>query len=139
MKTIAVLTDFSERSEHAAMYAVNIAKKIKADVLLYNAFMVPASSYNASQSAWPVEDYDEVKKSTQRKLVALSKKLENELREVSFPGAYLPEISYQCEEGAIANNIADLEENKNIVLIVLATHGADDVSAFMLGNNCRQI
>jgi len=137
MKTIAVLTDFSERSEHAAVYALQIAKKIKADILLYNAFMTPATA--DTQTAWPAEDYDEIKTYTQRKLNALSRKLEDELREKSFPGSYLPAINYQCEEGVIANNIADLEENKNIVLIVLATHGADDVSAFLMGNNCRQV
>jgi len=139
MKTIAVLTDFSKRSEHAALYALQIATKIKADVLLFNAFLVPAETLDGNHHAWPVEDYDEVEKSTEKKLIALSRQLENELREKSFPGAHLPSISYQCEEGAIANNIAGLEENKNIVLMVLATHGIDDVSAFLMGNNCRQI
>ncbi|HEY8783539.1 MAG TPA: universal stress protein [Mucilaginibacter sp.] len=139
MKTIAVLTDFSRRSEHAAMYALHIARKIKADVLLYNAFLVPASSPHAADHGWPAEDYDEIKKSTEKKLNALARKLKNELKEDSFPWNYLPAINYQCEEGAIANNIAELEEDKSLVLIVMATHGTDDISAFMMGNNCRQV
>jgi nucleotide-binding universal stress UspA family protein len=139
MKTIAVLTDFSRRSEHAALYALHLAQKIKADVLLFNAFQVPAETLNSRRNAWPVEDYDEIEESTEKKLKALRIKLENEVKEKSFPGTHLPAVSCQCEEGAIANNIASLEENKNIVLIVLATHGVDKVSAFLMGNNCRQI
>ncbi len=139
MKTIAVLTDFSKRSEHAAMYALQLAKKIKADILLFNAFMVPAEKSNGKQSAWPPEDYDEVQKKTKKRLIALRGKLEGELEEKSSPGAYLPAISYQCEEGAVANNIAGLEENRDIVLMILATHGADDISAFLMGNNCSQV
>ncbi len=55
MKTIAVLTDLSERSIHAARYALHLAKKINADVLLFNAFLVPADMVMAAgQIAWPV-------------------------------------------------------------------------------------
>jgi nucleotide-binding universal stress UspA family protein len=139
MKTIAVLTDFSRRSVHAAMFALHLAKKIKADVLLFNAFEVPAYAINSMQIDGPFEDYDEIKNVTENKLISLSRELENEIKGKSIPGTYLPAITCRCEEGAIANNIADIEEDKNVVLIVLATHGADDISAFMMGNNCRQI
>ncbi len=139
MKTIAVLTDFSRRSVHAAMFALHLAKKIKADVLLFNAFEVPAYAVNSTEIAGPFEDYGEIKKITESKLISLSRELENEIMAKSFPGTYLPAITCRCEEGAIANNIADIEEDKNVVLIVLATHGADDISAFMMGNNCRQV
>jgi nucleotide-binding universal stress UspA family protein len=139
MKTIAVLIDFSERSEHAALYAIHLAKKIKADILLFNTFLVAANTPNAGEIAWPVEDYDETKKRTEEKLSAFCRKLENELKDKSFPGTYIPDINYLCEEGVIANSIAGLEEYNNVVLIVLATHGADVASAFMMGNNCRQV
>lgn len=139
MKTIAVLTDFSGRSEHAAMFALHLAQKIKANVLLFNAFEVPAYAVNSTQNDWPADDYNEIKKATDDKLISLCRKLEDEIKGKSFPGTYLPAITCRCEEGAIANNIADIEEDKNVVLIVLATHGVDDISAFMMGNNCRQV
>jgi nucleotide-binding universal stress UspA family protein len=139
MKTIAVLTDFSKRSEHAARYASYLAQKIKANIILFNAFPVPAITTGGSQSACPVDDYDEAKKDSENKLTALSRKLENELNEKNFSGAFLPKITYQCEEGLIANNIAGLEENKDIILIALATHGPDNKSAFLMGDNCRQV
>ncbi|HVV54403.1 MAG TPA: universal stress protein [Mucilaginibacter sp.] len=139
MKTIAVLTDFSERAEHAAVYALQLAKKIKANILLFNAFIVPADTPMAGQLVWPVSDYEEIKKDTEKGLAKLAKKFEKELKEQHTIGAFLPAVSYQCEEGAVANNIAALEENRDIIMLVMATHGADEISAFMFGNNCRQV
>ncbi|HTI61284.1 universal stress protein [Mucilaginibacter sp.] len=139
MKTIAVLTDFSARAEHAARYALHLAKKVKANILLYNAFLVPSDTPMAAQVAWPMVDYNEIKSDTEKTLKALAKKLEAELKEDHFPGTFLPAVSYQCDEGSIANNITGLEENGDISLLVLATHGSDEISAFMFGNNCRQV
>ncbi len=139
MKTIAVLTDFSARAEHAGKYALHLAKKIKANVLLFNSFMVAADVPMAAQVAWPLVDYNEVKKDTEKALAALAKKFEKELKEKHFPGTFLPTVSWECEEGAVANNISLLEEDSSIVLLVMATHGADEVSAFMFGNNCRNV
>jgi nucleotide-binding universal stress UspA family protein len=139
MKTIAVLTDFSERSEHAARYALHLAQKIKANILLFNAFLVPSDLSIASQVTLPVLDYIDIKKDTEKALRALCTKLENELKDGGLTKNYLPNINYQCEEGILANAIAELEEDKDIILMVFATHGADDPSAFMMGNNCRQV
>ena len=139
MKTIAVLTDFTQRAEHAARYALHLAKKIKANILLYNAFLVPSDTPMVAQVAWPLVDYNEIKNDTEKALKALAKKFETELKEDHFPGTFLPGISYQCDEGSIANNIADLEEDGSIALLVLATHGSDEISAFMFGNNTRQV
>lgn len=139
MKTIAVLTDFSARAEHAARYALHLAKKVKANILLYNAFLVPSDTPMAAQVAWPMVDYNEIKSDTEKTLKALAKKLEAESKEGHFPGTFLPAVSYQCDEGSIANNITGLEENGDISLLVLATHGSDEISAFMFGNNCRQV
>jgi nucleotide-binding universal stress UspA family protein len=139
MKTIAILTDFSARAEHAGMYALNLAKKIKANVLLYNSFLVPVDVPMAAPIAWPVMDYNDVKKDTEKTLGQLAKKFEKELKENHLPGTFLPSISWQCDEGAVANNIPLIEEDSKIVLIVIATHGADEISAFMFGNNCRNV
>jgi len=139
MKTIAVLTDFSARAEHAGKYALHLAKKIKANVLLFNSFMVAADVPMAAQVAWPLVDYNEVKKDTEKALSTLAKKFERELKEIHLPGTFQPSVSWECEEGAVANNISLLEEDSSIVLLVMATHGADEISAFMFGNNCRNV
>jgi len=139
MKTIAVLTDFSERSVHAAKYALHLAQEIEAYVLLFNAFLVLELSSKAGQYSGPVEDYEHVRANRVMKLKGFANKLREELKEKRKQGAFIPEINYQCEEGMLANSIAELEENKKIVLLVIGTHGVDDKSAFMMGNNCRQV
>jgi len=139
MKTIAVLTDFSERSVHAARYALQLAQKIKADILLFHSFLVPDLSSRSAHSRWPDVDYEQVKNDCELELLTTSLKLKKELKDKNLSGLYSPSINFRCEEGAIANSIAELEENKNIILLVLGAHGEDKETEFMMGNNCRQI
>ncbi|SFA45557.1 Universal stress protein family protein [Pedobacter suwonensis] len=43
MKTILALTDFSESAENASRYAYELAKRVKAHLMLCNAITVPLS------------------------------------------------------------------------------------------------
>ncbi|MGZ3757254.1 MAG: universal stress protein [Mucilaginibacter sp.] len=140
MKTIAVLTDLSARSEHAARYAVNLAKAINANVLLFNAFLVPADmSMAAANVAWPLSDYDDIKADAETCLDKFCSDLTDELvRDHQF-GQHLPAITGRCQEGPVVNTLATLQQDKNIILLVIATHGADDLSTFILGNNCHEL
>lgn len=140
MKTIAVLTDLSERSEHAATYALHIAAQIKADVLLFNAFLMPSDiPMAAAQVAWPAYEYDELKTDSEKSLKKLCDKLKHEAKATSSPGAYIPAIAYRCEEGPVVNTLSLLEEDKNIVLLVAGTHSTDAITTFALGNNCTEL
>jgi nucleotide-binding universal stress UspA family protein len=140
MKTIAVLTDFSERSYHAAAYALHLAQKIKADVLLFNAFLVPSDIPMANaQVAWPVHEYDDLKTDSEKSLKLLRDKLQYSFKEQKLSQDFMPEISYRCEEGPVVNALQSLEKDKNLVLLVAATHGADALSTFVLGNNCAEL
>jgi nucleotide-binding universal stress UspA family protein len=140
MKTIAVLTDLSERSIHAARYALHLAQKIKADVLLFNAFLVPADmAMAAGQTAWPLNEYEDIKRDAEQSLKALCSRLEQELKANKKAGDTLPAISWQCEEGPVAATLPLLEKNRELILLVAATHGADVIRTFLLGNNCRAL
>jgi len=140
MKTIAVLIDFSERSEHAAKYALHLAKKINANVLLFNAFLVPADILMAAaQVAGPLHEYEEIKADAKNSLKKFCNQLKHGLNERPLPGAFLPAITCQCEEGPLAYSLATLEGNKDIVLLVAGTHGRDAIATFILGNNCRSL
>jgi len=139
MKTIAVLTDFSERSEHAAKYALHLAQKLKANILLVNAFLVPADiPMIASEVAWPT-DYEEDKSETEKELDKLCQKLAGQLEAHLLPGDYLPKITFECKEGPICNALAAIEEHKDVFLTVIGTHGSDRLTSLVFGNSCRQI
>ncbi|SDF26140.1 Nucleotide-binding universal stress protein, UspA family [Mucilaginibacter pineti] len=140
MKTIAVLTDLSERSIQAARYALYLAQRVKADILLFNAFLVPSDiAMAAGQISWPVNEYESTKADAERSLKELCEKLEKELRSKNAPGTPLPAITWQCEEAPVAATLSLLEQNKELILLVAATHGADRIQTFVLGNNCREL
>ncbi len=140
MKTIAVLIDFSKRSEHAAMYALHLAQKIEADVLLFNAFLIPADiPMAAAQMAWPVYEYEEIKTDTENNLMKFCNKLKHEVKARPLPGTFMPAITCLCEEGPVVDALPTLSKDKNIVLLVAGTHGSDAISTFVLGNNSREL
>ncbi|QNK62427.1 universal stress protein [Pedobacter sp. PAMC26386] len=56
MKTITVLTDFSERAENAARYALHLAQHLQANIILYHSFLVPASEPLSGQVYWSMEE-----------------------------------------------------------------------------------
>jgi len=139
MKTIAVLTDFSARAAHAARYALHLAQKIKADILLFNAFLTPSDiPLVASEVAWPL-DYEENLQETEKALQTLAKKLEHWSDGHHLPGEHVPKIDCNCEQGPLSVAISAIEKNKDIFLIVMGAHGADALTTLMLGNNCRQL
>ncbi|MGN6179889.1 MAG: universal stress protein [Mucilaginibacter sp.] len=139
MKTIAVLTDFSERSEHAARYALHLAQKVKANILLFNAFLTPSDiPLVAAEVAWPL-DYEENKAETEKALQAFGKKLEHWSEEHKDHGDYTPKVNCECQQGPLSTSVSAIEKNKDILLIVMGTHGADGLTTFMLGNSCRQL
>ncbi len=140
MKTIAVLVDLSKRSEYAAGYALQLAKNIHADVLLFNAFLAPSDiPMTAGQVAWPMHEYEEIKADAEKSLQAFANRLKHGISDRPIPGAFLPTVSCQCEEGLLMKALGTLEQRRDIVLLVAGTHGADAVTTFVLGNNCRDL
>ena len=140
MKTIAVLFDFSDRSEHVAKYALHLAKQIKANLLLFNAFLVPADmAMTAGQIAWPLNEYEGIKADSEKTLKEFCNKLKHGLQQRPVPGHFLPSVSCQCNEGPVIDALSELQTNKEIVLLVAGTHGSDALTSFMLGNNSREL
>ena len=139
MKTIAVLTNFSDRSENAARYALHLALKIKANILLFNSFLVPSDIAIGTHVAWPTGEYEEMQNYSEEKLKRLCRKMEDEVKNKYSSLTFQPKITHLSDEGTIANCLNKLEEDKDIVLLVMGTHSADDLSTFLMGNNCRQV
>jgi nucleotide-binding universal stress UspA family protein len=52
MKTILILTDFSENSAHAAKAAVNLAEKMHANMLLFHNYQVLPVTANYGAGPW---------------------------------------------------------------------------------------
>ncbi|MBE9600255.1 universal stress protein [Pedobacter sp. MC2016-24] len=118
MKKILIPTDFSVPAENAARYGIELAKILKADVLICNAFKVPAEAPMAAQVAWPLMDYVTIKK-------GVTGDLDNMVNKLSDPSCdidgtdYCPQISYQSDAGIFkGSHTQKLSRHTEIPLLV---------------------
>ncbi len=120
MKTILVPTDFSEAASTAAEYAVNLAKEIKASVLLLHIFHVPVP---VSEVPVIIISPDELQKDNE---ILLKKEAECLMKKTGV------EVNYAAKMGLAVDEI--LEEGKNAGLIVMGMKGAGKLSEMILGS-----
>ena len=119
MKRILVLTDFSERSEHAAELAVRIAEKTNSHILLYHAFFVPDLVPTMPGGLPYYEDYSSIQKETTGKLNNFFEKLTDKIRRHE-PDFRIPPTEQITEAGSVGANIKNfLKHKRNIWLIIM--------------------
>jgi nucleotide-binding universal stress UspA family protein len=135
MKTLIIATDFSENAKHAAEYGYALASQFKADVVLGNAFIVPAEVPEAGLSTWPAIDYEELNEESRDEL----KMLKDLLLQNDHNFSFKPTISYVNDSGTVTDVLTALAENEGAGLTVMATHGNNSLSTFLLGNHSRKM
>jgi nucleotide-binding universal stress UspA family protein len=139
METIIVFTDYSKQSEHAAKYAIHLAKKIKANILISDAVKEPNPVY-ASHDAGSYsvfEASDNVRKSN--RLLKFCDTLENELAATTLPDKFVPAIYSQPVEMPLIDTARYFEENLDVAFIVLAVTLYYGASSIMAGDTCGKI
>lgn len=134
MKTILITTDLSENATHAAEYGYQLAKQIKGNIILCNAFVIPVEMPQASLVAWPVYEYDEIIQSCADDVKALKEHLESTNND-----GFKPAVKCINEAGALQDVINEMVHQHDIGLIVMGTHGASGLSGFILGNHSRRM
>jgi nucleotide-binding universal stress UspA family protein len=135
MKTILVPTDFSEASENAALYAIELAKSIKAKVKLCNAFKVPAEMPMAAQVSWPLEDYSDVRTDVEHELKTLAGKLTHKSGQKN--GGFDPKIEYTCEAGSVTDLVRNIVDEEQISIVVIGMSTSGPLSHFFSGSISR--
>ena len=122
-KTILVGTDYSKSAENALNYALMLAERIKASVLLLHVFEFPIVHTN---SGMYMVDYKQVKKHDLNKLERVKNKA---LR--SFPHASIETIN---TTDRIQDVIKDLAKKKKIDMVVLGLETKSAIAKFMQGS-----
>ncbi len=133
MKTIAVLTDFSTGSAHATLFALHIAKKMKAKVLLFSVRPVQAATqlvFAGEQESFFEQEHA---------LVDFGRRMALDMAARAFPGSYLPEVSIDCDSSEIVDVMTTIMYNEEISLIVTAPAAENDLVAFILSDVCNKI
>jgi nucleotide-binding universal stress UspA family protein len=134
MKTILVATDFSVPAENAAHYAIQLAKQIKANVTLCNAFKVPADAPMAAQVAWPLVNEEDMEHESDGSLTQLVEKLSNN---TCNPDSFCPEITFESDKGDVIQVIKEVVKRKPIDLVVMGMAGAGQLVQWALGSNSK--
>jgi nucleotide-binding universal stress UspA family protein len=120
MKTILVLTDFSDNAAHAAQSALNLAVMIHADVLLFNAYQtIPVSNYYIG-APWGGESPSYWEDHSESNIQTFQKHLEPLINKV-HPEQFKPAINTLCREGNLGELVNEIVQQKNIGLIVMGS------------------
>ena len=140
MKTILVFTDFSKKADHAAEYALNLAYKLQADILLYNAFTMENVTLK-QKFTWALEDFFGIEDESKKQLKELAELYKQKVEE-NTTEKFKPQIKYLSRPGNVGNlgsTLKDIPDAKKIWLIVMGAKTDDCLSNFIFGTNAYSV
>jgi nucleotide-binding universal stress UspA family protein len=120
MKKILVPTDFSKAAFNALEYAVNLAQKLNAEVILLNAYAVPNSSVM-------IDLTDVLKEDSINGLAKVKKEISS-----LYPEIELETIDYN---GDLTSSVKFCSANNDIDLVIMGTTGATGLKETFVGSN----
>jgi nucleotide-binding universal stress UspA family protein len=128
MKTILVPTDFSSNAEHALNYALDIAIRLKAQVLLLHTYQVP---YDFEiQLPGIIEDME--RKSAE----GLSKTKSYAESKLGNNGGSVRTFSTM---GDVVEVTIELAEKEKVDLVIMGTQGASGLKRVLVGSNTASL
>jgi nucleotide-binding universal stress UspA family protein len=126
LKRILVPTDFSETSEAALRYGVELARRFSARLCLLH---VPEHPGEATETEYPVDLFETMQNAADDRLPHLLSEAErHELR---------PECAMRL--GTPWEEIVRHAEEHDIDLIVMGTHGRDGLARLLLGSVAEMV
>ncbi|WP_158622605.1 universal stress protein [Pedobacter sp. KBW06] len=134
MKTIVLLTDFSESSNHAAAYGYHLAKFLQLDVLLCNAIFVPVAVAEAGGFVWSMNGFDGLIEDSHEELKRLKKHFEH----TDHSAGFHPQISCVNQTGRLSDVLENVMDICDAEMVVMGTH-RKGTGHFFLENNTRNM
>ncbi|MEN6475355.1 MAG: universal stress protein [Syntrophaceae bacterium] len=127
-KKILVPTDFSASSDKAMQEAIDIAEKYHSKVYVLHVVdkgvQQCAADYCLPNDVFEQFEHESVNASTQ--------KMKQEVSKMNHADAV--EISFDVKKGVPYDEILNEQQQNDIDLIVMASHGRTGISRFMLGS-----
>lgn len=139
MKTILVLTDFSIRAQYAAEFAMQLAIKLEADILLCNAMDIVDAGPIAEPLAWPVVGQMELKQDSLVELKNIGASLTALIPTESDSVVYRPAISYMNDFGKLSDVARKVLSEKSIDMIVMGAHKSSGLARFLFGSHTHEL
>ncbi|AMR33543.1 hypothetical protein A0256_20005 [Mucilaginibacter sp. PAMC 26640] len=134
MRTILISTDFSTTAAHAAAYGYNLAKQIKANIILANVVTVPAEIPQAGTIIWPASQGEELSAYS----IAELQRLKAHLEENDYSDTFKPLVNYISEAGRVTDVVEHLTDAE-IDIVITGSHASDGLSSFLSGNHCSML
>jgi len=133
MKSILILTDFTENAAHAALSGIILSKKLHSNLLLLN--VNPSQPVIPQYAGGPtvVEDFGFWEKESREKLHQLSETLEALLIQ-SDPQHSKPAIFVECGEGNVGIMVRELIKQKDIEMIVMGARAGSTMDHILTGS-----
>ncbi|OJW16829.1 universal stress protein [Mucilaginibacter sp. 44-25] len=138
MKTILMLTDFSENADRAAKAAAKIVPQLNADILIYNTYYDHPILPTYAGGPLVVEEFVFRKDESTAKLSQLAIQLRHIMAGVS-QGGFKPQANYQCGEGSLGKNTAALIQENTIGLVVIGGRTDNAIDHFIFGSDTMDV
>lgn len=136
MKKILVPIDYSSHSDNAVSYAIEIAKKIHADIHLFHGLEAPELIAMPGFMVWPAEDFSEMKEEAD---VDMEKYVSKLKENPSFGQPYLPNITFSTSIGVTKQLIDQAIAAQQPDLVVMGMEGKGKIDRFFLGSTSREM
>lgn len=129
MKKILVPTDFSEVSENAVRFAIDLAKKIDAEITLFNSIHFDYfHDYQYGYHAVLQTMVDEVREAVEKRMEEFVAKFETSIQ-----------INTKINALSMVTAIKDLVKEEGYDFVVVGTHGSSGIDEFFVGSNTEKI
>jgi nucleotide-binding universal stress UspA family protein len=127
MKTILILTDFSENAACAAEAGLALSAKLNTDLLLFNTYIDYAILPYESGDGWDINGFSLRKQRSTQRLESLTEGLEFLAGQLD-PAAHKPAVNFRSENCDLGMEVAEIIKQNDIELIVMGarTHFPDD-------------
>lgn len=134
MNKILVPFDFSEVSEYALDFAVQLAEKGDADeVLLLNVIDHPTESRLKTMGVTPVDPLENVYFT---KLIQVTKdKLDAKFTELNCPAS----LKYKIKLGSPYHTLIEEVADQDVDLVIMGTSGSEGLDEFFVGSNAEKV
>lgn len=124
IKTILVPTDFSIPADYAVHYAMKLAKKFNASVILYHSFIPFESGF------YPLAQSKKENKETEDNLIKHLDKIKDELLKSNKNIL----VSTHVDRGPESIRLVEFCKKKKIDLVVMGTKGASGLKEVVIGS-----
>jgi nucleotide-binding universal stress UspA family protein len=138
MKTILMLTDFSDNATHAARSAVAIGEKLQTDILLFNTYYDHPILPAYGGGPWMVDELLFRKEDSAAQLSHLAIQLRHIIADQTT-GGFKSNMDYQSGEGSLGGNVEVIIREKEIEMIVMGGSTNSSLEHLFFGSDTMNV